>query len=467
MMLLVAAIVASTPPPRVAIVGGGIAGGATSYYLQQFLAQKGLPNASIAVFERNDYVGGRLHEVTFGSQQLLIEVGGAAWTNNNHYMIELAAAMHMNTSLTAPNADTANLVVWNGSALTGGIPLVLRNLRSLVKTLGIEAEFLHTLEANYAQQAATTFRNLSTMLGWGDISRYTASSIASYLAAAGVSPELISLGAVPLTRAIYNRDGGANSFSMLASLTAELSHHKVLEGNSRLVQALFDDAAASLRLALNTSVARIALRGDDEFEVLDADGASLGRFDHVVIAAPIERTGIAFDNMTLPDGATRDRGFTDWHVTLVEASDLDMAQFSAPAAPLAAPKWACNGNCIVLTSATGSTTRTPYVCVQPLGKHAAAGASGTFMVYSDAALDAATLAKLFVGVKDSMTWYHPYTFAGLEPDDGAAAQPVVLHEAGLINANAVESISSAMEISAIGARNAAALIAELAAARAA
>ena len=105
--------------------------------------------------------------------------------------------------------------------------------------------------------------------------------------------------------------------------------------------------------------------------------------------------------------------------------------------------------------------------MQPLGKHAAAGASGTFMVYSDAALDAATLAKLFVGVKDSMTWYHPYTFAGLEPDDGAAAQPVVLHEAGLINANAVESISSAMEISAIGARNAAALIAELAAARAA
>ena len=68
------------------------------------------------------------------------------------------------------------------SALTGGIPLVLRNLRSIVKTLGIEAEFLHTLEANYAQQAATTFRNLSTMLGWGDISRYTSSSIASYLA---------------------------------------------------------------------------------------------------------------------------------------------------------------------------------------------------------------------------------------------------------------------------------------------
>ena len=161
-----AGLASATPPARVAIVGGGIAGGATSYYLQKFLAGRGLPNASLVVFERNHYVGGRLHEVTFGSQQLLIEVGGAAWTNNNHYMIELAAAMHMNTSLTTPNADAANLVVWNGSALTGGIPLVLRNLRGIVKTLGIEAEFLHTLEANYAQQATTTFRNLSTTVSY-------------------------------------------------------------------------------------------------------------------------------------------------------------------------------------------------------------------------------------------------------------------------------------------------------------
>ena len=197
--------------------------------------------------------------------------------------------------------------------------------------------------------------------------------------------------------------------------------------------------------------------------MLGADG-SLGRFDHVVIAAPIERTGIAFDNMTLPDGATRDRGFTDWHVTLVEANDLDMAQFSAPAAPLA-PKVGVRRQ-LHRAHLVDGLHHAHALRLRAAAGDAAAGASGTFMVYSDAALDAATLAKLFVDVKDSMAWYHPYTFAGLEPDDGAAAQPVVLHEAGLINANAVESIVGD-EISAIGARNAAALIAELAAARAA
>ena len=73
----------------------------------------------------NDYVGGRLHAVTFGCSNCSSR-WAARRTNNNHYMIELAAAMHMNTSLATPR-PTANLVIWNGSALTGGIPLVLRN----------------------------------------------------------------------------------------------------------------------------------------------------------------------------------------------------------------------------------------------------------------------------------------------------------------------------------------------------
>ena len=85
------------------------------------------------------------------------------------------------------------------------------------------------------------------------------------------------------------------------------------------------------------------------------------------------------------------------------------------------------------------------------------------MVYSDGPLDASLIDRLFVNVRTTFAHHWPYTFAGLAPmrDGGASAQPVVLHPAGLINANAVESISSAMEISAIGARNAARLVAEI------
>lgn len=477
-------------PARVAIIGGGIGGAATSHYLQRFLAAQRLPKASITAFERESHVGGRLQEVHFSSQNALVEIGGAAWTNVNHYMFELAAAAHVNiTTSPAPSAlgaslSQARIGVWDGSSITPFVPMALRNALSDIRTLVAELDFLGSINSNYAKQKSEApFRNLSTFLGWGGIGKYTSKSIEELLVSAGVSAELIRDFAVPLTRTIYNRNGDANSFAMLASLAAELSQHHVVGGNSRLVQALFDLEAPELRLALNTSVARIALRSTPqstpEFElfapasaeaVASASGPeSLGRFDAVVIAAPIERSEIAFENMTLPAGAMRDRGFTDWHVTLVEARDLDMTQFGPrDALDTAKQPWACKGNCYILTTANGTVPATPYVCLQPLGKHGMPSQSaGIFMVYSDRPLDASLIDRLFVDVRTTFAHHWLYTFASLVPmrDGGASAQPVVLHPAGLINANAVESIASAMEISVIGARNAARLVAEITSAR--
>lgn len=97
-----------------------------------------------------------------------------------------------------------------------------------------------------------------------------------------------------------------------------------------------------------------------------------------------------------------------------------------------------------------------------------------WLVYSDAALDDAELETLFIGLNGSATLrqHWPYTFAKLSPFPGdledlgdlgegrgqPVVQPIVLHPDGVINANAVESIASAMEISVIGARNAARLL---------
>ena len=119
---------------------------------------------------------------------------------------------------------------------------------------------------------------------------------------------------------------------------------------------------------------------------------------------------------------------------------------------------------------------TPYVCVQPLGKHGGGEkAKGVWLVYSDKKLTDTVLDGLFVGLHAAGTvrQHWPYTFARLNPfvatssskteaEENAVqqVQPVVLHPAGCINANAMESISSAMEISVIGGRNAAHLLLE-------
>ena len=180
---------------------------------------------------------------------------------------------------------------------------------------------------------------------------------------------------VPLTRAIYNRNSTANAFAFLASATAELSHHAVRGGNSKLVEALF--AAAGARVLLNRTVSEIELLADNTtFSVHSTPAGARGprsvaHYDAVVIAAPLERTGISVTGSKLPPTATLDRGFTDWHVTLVEADRLNLSQFRDRAGvPVAIPAEVDAEECVVLTMANGSTNpATPWVCVQPLGKH--------------------------------------------------------------------------------------------------
>ena len=102
------------------------------------------------------------------------------------------------------------------------------------------------------------------------------------------------------------------------------------------------------------------------------------------------------------------------------------------------------------------------MCAQ--GKHGIGDSKGVFMVYSDGPIDE-RLPSLFVSPQLHHTQHWRYTFGELVPITNPAlqTQPVVLAE-GLYNANAMESIASAMEISVIGARNAAAHVAKWAAA---
>ena len=515
----------SPPPPtlRVAVVGAGIAGGAVSYYLQELLANTSRPAAEIVAFERSDYIGGRLKHTIFetsSGDRVGVELGGAAWADGNQYVSALAAALGINSTLAQPRS-TKNcsgplcaVGVWKGAEFADIAEIALRNAGGIVRVAAVEGEFLADVKRNYAESASAPFTSLHDFLALGNLSAYTSTSIRSFFAARGVNEELIATGMGPLTRAIYNRDCDANAFALLASLTAALSQHSVIGGNYKLVEALFAHAAAETRL--NTTVHRIHFdaapaAGKRPFVLTSVDTSSgdevTDRFDKVVIAAPLERANISFTGWTLPAGAALDRGFTDWHVTVLEAHSLAPSQFGVlvpkrgggAARPHAGPGVGPGvgavtpvdlSDCDVLTTANGTTPHTPYVCVQPLGKHGGGDrAKSVWLVYSDAALDDATLETLFVDLNASATLrqHWPYTFAKLAPFPGEGrgvparapaggetpasvhrdespddvqpvVQPVVLHSGGVINANAVESIASAMEISVIGARNAARLL---------
>ena len=112
---------------RVAIVGGGISGGSTSFFVTQFLKNHSLPPVDITVFERRDYIGGRLKHISYGPNKLKIEIGGAAWTDDNIYMTEMANAVGVNVTrkkLETKQSDSLfatasgnTIGIWDGSSL--------------------------------------------------------------------------------------------------------------------------------------------------------------------------------------------------------------------------------------------------------------------------------------------------------------------------------------------------------------
>ena len=385
--------------------------------------------------------------------------------------------------------DVNGIGAWRGDGFVDLPGLLRRDVASDAALAAAELELLRAVNESYAQQAANPpWTTLPEFLAWGGIDELLASSIREYFSGKGVAPPLIDGGLTPLTRAIYNRDAGANAFAFLASLTAELKHHSVRTGNSDLVARLL--AASGAQLRLNTTVRAVSggSAADDDNEAAatftvtstDAAGAENDEcYDVVIVAAPLERAAINVAGLASapPPGHDLDRGFTDWHVTVVQAAEVDRAQF----APFFAPSSGAPLPKVLLTTANASegSGGVPWVVVQPLGKHGkvpdnSTEGAGVWMVYTDAPATDAVLSAIFVNVTHTFRQYWPYTFARLNPvpvqpppaggapggDRGAAAEPLlqpVILAPGFINANAVESLASAMEISVFGARNAARL----------
>eukprot|EP00943_MAST-04B_sp_MAST-4B-sp1_P000341 g341.t1 len=450
-------------PKKIAIIGGGIAGGSTSFYVTEFLKNNSMSPVDITVFERRDYIGGRLKHIRFGQQNIKIEIGGAAWTDDNIYMTEMANAVGINVTrrkITNANSedkieketmaknlfssklgDVNNVGVWDGSKIIDLEKFGLKNLKETFKVGTAELKFLKQVKENYAKQTSSDlpFHNLTSFLKWGNLNMYTNKSIHEFFTSNGadISNDFIEIGMVPLNRAIYNQGSKANTFGFLASLTAQLSQHTVTDGNSELVKALFNYSKS--KVLLNAYVSTISMNkkgggsesNENSFTVyynLNNNKTTLTEvFDIVVIASPLEVTNIDFVNINLSKDAYINREYYDWYITVVEASSINMKQFK----PYNFPSDKEYPSTIVTT--TNSTEKDRgFVVIQPLGRHAKIPApSNIWMVYSDESIKD-DINNYFVNpnLKTLFEHYWPYTFPHLNviANEDAKVQPVTLNE---------------------------------------
>lgn len=78
-------------PLRIAIIGSGVGGASTAYFLRQLINEH-CPSRPVTmdVFERNDYVGGRVRAVNleaYSGGMLMKDIGATIIIKQNHYMM--------------------------------------------------------------------------------------------------------------------------------------------------------------------------------------------------------------------------------------------------------------------------------------------------------------------------------------------------------------------------------------------
>ena len=196
---------------KIAIIGAGIAGGSAAYFTQKFLEEAKFERADIEVFERENYVGGRLKHINF--KGVILELGGAAWAKNNHYMMEMASVMGMN--ITGSQTDSEHVrdsAVWTGRGFAPIYKIMRDDSPSMQTVAREEASFMHNINSKYEHQLRETYYTLNEFLEWGEMSKYSNASISAYFKALGVPSDFIETELVPMTRAIYNQGSDANVF---------------------------------------------------------------------------------------------------------------------------------------------------------------------------------------------------------------------------------------------------------------
>jgi len=426
----------------VCIVGAGIGGASTAYYMFQRNS-----STTVRAFERRDYVGGRLKHVVIEGN--VIEIGGDAWSSANEYIGRIVKDLNVSVDEDAsrlpqdPVSDS--LAVWNGETLIGVEETLLKHALSDVKGLLEEAEFLRALRRNYRERGADPFQTIDEFLTFGDLTTYTKVSSSEYfdrhLIANATQRDLVE----PLLRTIYDQGLDAHAFASLVAVTSVVGAASASEGNSALVEAMFNASAATVELRTNVKSVE---RFQNGTFLLRTDASGVSGTHHcrtIALASPIEFCDVRFvgDLGHEMDRISR-RPFEHNYVHLVTAKAVNGSYFGHAGARVPDT---------VLT--TRDATSTPFVDVQLVAS--LSGNRSLYKLFANQLIPSTDLRRIFVNMSNVSVHRWTYTFPHLRPQNEGGYQPIE-PAVGLVYLNAMESVASAMEGSVIAGRNAAGLL---------
>ncbi|MEA2499835.1 MAG: protoporphyrinogen/coproporphyrinogen oxidase [Actinomycetota bacterium] len=272
-------------PSRFAVVGGGITGLSAAYALSQLA-----PDASIAVFEAQDRLGGKLHTETFHGAQ--VEMGADSFLTRDSAARDLCRAIGLQDELTAPAIFKG--AVWDGlrryDLPRGSVMGVPTSIRSLIGADALTAG--EKLSASADALRWKRLRGHDVSVGsivrshFGDavLERFVDPLLAG--TRAGNVDEMSLAAALPQVDAAARASGSIMRGLRRASPSA--GNDPLFLAPRRGMSHMIDALAACLpagSIRLGTDIDLITADGFGDFVIRTRDGQELTA-DGVVIATP-------------------------------------------------------------------------------------------------------------------------------------------------------------------------------------
>lgn len=281
--------------PRVAIVGAGAAGSSVAFHLSQLVE-----NADISVFEKNNYVGGRVDHVEIEGE--LVELGASIFVDANHILRDSAETFNL-TVITKEEdrglEDDKLLGMWNGNEVLFELEWPDRVWKKLIIQIARRFGVLSPYRANGLKNEAMNrfmamyndpyfpWNSLDFVVDAVGLREFVNMTAAEWFTEHSVSREYQELFLQGLTRVNYaNNLDVIHCVAAAVCLGAEGGTRSIKGGNNQIFQEMVKRSNANVHL--NHDVQEIK-----EYRskwLVDKEP-----FDYVILATPWTLSGISVD----------------------------------------------------------------------------------------------------------------------------------------------------------------------------
>jgi len=475
---------------RVAIVGAGVGGAASAYYLRELLGD----SASITVFEESVRVGGRVENVSYTNATgatVPLEIGASILHSGNNHLVTAIDKLKLHAGPPVFDSDDGTTGIWDGNrlvfqsspwSLVTAFRVLWRYGWGMFKLRRVVRATLDKFTQIYVLQNGTLSGSSSSnglafetpealweALGLFDLTQL---SIRDYLAAQGVGApdsKLVTEFVGSIQRVNYNSNNDINALAGLVSLCPIVTGEvvSVKEGNAAMAVAMIQ--AAEARLVLNVTVRLVQIMGGGgegtkkSYRLLREDGQPVlvrheneneeeeGDFNAVIIATPFAFSKLAVLGLDKQSVITDlpPKQFTDTHATFIQGR-VRPGFFG----PSTLQQHRIPSSVYVVENAS--------VPISSLSLHITLNATdgtGIYKLFSSALLEDSFVDSVFSSGWEELHHREWLAYPSYHPPEQMTPFLVQPGER-ICYVNALETAVSAMEISAIAARNCALLLVE-------